>query len=264
MSFQFTFVDEKQFASASMDKRKAFLMDITQATGRVSELSKDEIIELISIDNKFLNSSGLFNDIILYCNKSFLDSESFVHILFYICNPKARDFSRLRNDQFFRERYQQSEVLKSCVDKFVTYNLLDSELFEIDSSTLKDGCGGNLRWPYMFLVQMRNSLSRTIIDSNVAMVFGERLTESLMMEHKETWDTKLCNVLSIHTQSLKRMCSSYIFKQYLEKSNMAIHSEYIDCGKKLPEHLYDADTKLKNIINYSKLIKPKRMASGIL
>lgn len=263
MSFQFTFIDEKQFASAPLDKRKAFLAEITQACSRIPELTKDEIIELISIDRKFLNSNGLFSDIIRYCDKRFLDNESFIHTLFYVCQPKARDFSILRHDQFFRERYNDSSVLKHCVDKFITYNLLDSELYEIDSSTLKDGCGGSIKWPYMFLVQMQESLANTVIDSKVCMIFGERLTESLMLESGTDWDIKLGYVLNINMQTLKRMCASFIFKKYLENSNLAIHSEYLDVDKKLPEHLKEADTKIKTVINYSKLIKPTRMSSGI-
>lgn len=257
MSIEFTFIDSKHFSNASIDKRKAFLRDITQAAGHIEKLTKDEIIELCALNIEFKIINNMFSDIVINCNKSFLDNECFVNTLFFLTKPKVIEVSKLFYDQLFRERYDNSLALSTCINKFATYNMLDSEHITLDSSTLKDACDGSIKWPFTFVINMQNSLSRSVIDNNVCFKFADRLFESLKLDTSYPWDKKLSLVLNINIQTLKRMCSSKMFKEYLELSYQSLQKEYLDDNKPLPKHLLNADATLKTVINYSKLIKSK-------
>jgi len=257
MSIDFTFIDSKHFSNASIDKRKAFLQDITQAAGHVNKLSKDGIIELCALNTEFNVINNLFADVVINCDKSFLNDERFVNTLFFLTKPLVLEVSKLFYDQLFRERYNNSEPLSSCINKFATYNMLDSEYITLDSGTLMDACDGSIKWPFAFLVNMQNSLSRAVIDNKVCFKFADRLMDSLRLDSSCKWDKKLSLVLNINIQTLKRMCASNTFKKYLEASYQSVKSEYLDDDKPLPKHLMNADATLKTVINYSKLINSK-------
>lgn len=260
MGLELKYIETKHFSSSSIDARKEFISDLNQAMDQIESLLPEDLLELATLYVEFFKDTSVFPRILLNCNERYLNKTTFVNTLFFICKPSSRDMATLLGAPSFREKWHNNDAIKTLFDKYCTYNMIDSDHISIDSSTIKDGCGGSIKWPYMFVQNMQRSLNNSPIHKNVGMVFGRALCESLKLS-KDTWDTKLGYVLNIHESSLKRMCESVIFKDYINVSYDYIMKEYSDEEKDLPKSLEGKVDKLKTVSNYSKLIKPKKAGS---
>ena len=260
MGLDLKYIETKHFSSSSIDSRKEFISDLNNAMDQIEHLMPEDLLELASLYVEFFKETSVFTKILLNCNERYLNKTTFINTLFFICKPSSRDMITLLGAPSFKPRWQNSDAVKRLFDKYCTYNMIDSDYITIDSGTIKDGCGGSIKWPYMFIQNMQRSLRNSPIHKNVGIVFGRALCESIKLS-KDSWDTKLGLVLNIHESSLKRMCESVIFKDYINISYDYIMKEYINGDNDLPKSLSGEIDKLKTVSNYSKLIKSKKSGS---
>ena len=257
MGLELKYIDVKHFSTSSMDERRSFISEITKAVNDIKNLNINDILELCTVYKEFFNDSDIFRSVLLNCNTRYLDNSQFINSLFYITKPNTGVMTTLLHDGFFRDRLDKSPALQDLFNKYCTYQMIDSVYISIDTGALKDGCGGSVKWPYMFLENMQNSLKSTPIGKGAGMIFGRSLCESILLD-KRPWEERVANVLNIHEDSLKRMCESLIFKNYINEVHDYIEKTYIIGDEEIPEDLNMHLKKLKNVCNYSKLIKPKR------
>ena len=217
MGLDLKYIEAKHFSSSSIDERKSFISDLNKSVDQIAHLSADELLELSSVYIEFFTDTSVFNKILLNCDIRHLNKPTFINTLFFICKPTSKDIIRLLSLPSFIERTKESGAVQVLFNKYCTYNMIDSSEITIDSSSIKDGCGGSIKWPYMFIQSMQRSLGTSPIHKNIGLVFGRSLCESLRLS-KDSFEVKLGLVLNIHEDSLKRMCDSIIFKDYMNES----------------------------------------------